>query len=272
METQKNDEKNIVLELKRQLGRMMVQVDYMYRNDREMSRLDLDILMEHTRDLYDLLCDYQADNVSFDDEKNEIVEKEINEGGEVIKRDVELEIEKPEEVLNEPDVNGENDGYEIAENQQVTKHILDVDDDELDEEDWEDEEDETFRVEPINVDDFEDSPMLIQPQEEKIVEPEPEQKPEPTLEPEDNSLAARLQRAHVSDIRMAIGINDKVMIVNDLFRGSVERYNKSIDALNDFPTLSGAKVYMSELQIELQWDTESDAYKMLNDLVERRFV
>ena len=111
--------------------------------------------------------------------------------------------------------------------------------------------------------------MLIPPQE-NVVQTVPDPEPEP--EPEDNSLAARLQRAHVSDIRMAIGINDKVMIVNDLFNGSVERYNKSIDALNDFPTLSGARVYMSELQIELQWDTESFAYKMLNDLVERRFV
>ena len=279
METQKNDEKNIVLALKRQLGRMMVQVDYMYRNDREMSQLDLDILMEHTRELYDLLCDYQADNVNFDDEKPDFVEKEINEGGEVIKHDVELEIETPEEVMKEPDVNGENDGDEkayhseqeekkedVVENEPVeeeqpeaVKHVLEVSDDDIDNEDWEDEEDETFRVEPINEDDYEDSPMLIAPEAEKPVV-------------EDYSLAARLQRAHVSDIRMAIGINDKVMIVNDLFNGSVERYNKSIDALNDFPTLSGAKVYMSELQIELQWDTESQAYKMLNDLVERRFV
>ena len=60
MDTQKNDEKNIVLELKHQLGRMMVQVDYMYRNDREMSRLDLDIMMERTREFYELLCDYQS--------------------------------------------------------------------------------------------------------------------------------------------------------------------------------------------------------------------
>ncbi len=297
METQKNDEKNIVLELKRQLGRMMVQVDYMYRNDREMSRLDLDILMEHTRDLYDLLCDYQADNVKFDDEKPEFVEKEINEGGEMIKHDVELEIETPEEVLNEPDVNGENDGDEIAyclehaqeeekvaDNQQVeedkpevVKHVLEFDDDDIDDEDWEDEEDETFHVEPINTDDFEDSPMIIPPQEVKPVEEEQhieEEKPVVEEKPviEDNSIAARFQRAHVSDIRLAMGINDKVMIINELFMGSVERYNKSIDALNDFPTLSGAKVYMSELQIELQWDTESQAYKMLNDLVERRFV
>ena len=310
METQKNDEKNIVLELKRQLGRMMVQVDFMYRNDREMSRLDLDLLMEHTRDLYDLLCDYQSDKITADVPAEDDVVTEINEGGEVIKRDVELEIETPEEVLDEPQVVEPQD---VA----VTKHVLDVDEDDIDEEDWEDEDDEMFRVEPEakpapepqaepepepepeQVPETEPEPEQA-PEPEVEFEPEPAAEPEPELapepesepelapepepepkkepeseavkEPEDNSLVARLQRAHVSDIRMAIGINDKVMIVNDLFNGSVERYNKSIDALNDFPTLSGARVYMSELQIELQWDLESAAYKMLNDLVERRFV
>ena len=291
MDTQKNDEKNIVLQLKRQLGRMMVQVDYMYRNDREMSRLDLDIMMERTREIYNLLCDYQADSVEKDVVEKEIVNTEINEGGELKNRNVELEIETPEDILREPepveeeeaveedehiqeekiieddDVQPENeentsdDVNEVIEEEIVedkpeeiseetpeeTKHVLEVSEDDEDEEDWEDEDDEIFHIEP------------------ESKEPE-------VMEPEDNSLAARLQRAHVSDIRMAIGINDKVMIVNDLFGGSVERYNKSVDALNDFPTLSGAKVYMSELQIELQWDTECQAYKMLNDLVERRFV
>lgn len=257
METQKNDEKNIVLELKRQLGRMMVQVDYMYRNDREMSQLDLDILMEHTRDLYDLLCDYQADNVKFDEERPDFIEKEINEGGEVIKRDVELEIETPEEVMKEPDVNGENDGDD--------KGLEAKDDDDIDDEDWEDEEDETFHIEPINEDDYEDSPMIVPAQKET---PAVEQKPVM----EDNSLAAKLQRTPVTDIRAALGINDKMMIINDLFKGSVERFNKSIDALNEFPTLSGARIYLSELQIELQWDPESLACALLYDLVERRFI
>ncbi len=257
METQKNDEKNIVLELKRQLGRMMVQVDYMYRNDREMSQLDLDILMEHTRDLYDLLCDYQADNVKFEEETPDFIEKEINEGGEVIKRDVELEIETPEEVMKEPDVKGENDGDD--------KGLDAKDDDDIDDEDWEDEEDETFHIEPINEDDYEDSPMIVPAQKES---PAVEQKPVM----EDNSLAAKLQRTPVTDIRAALGINDKMMIINDLFKGSVERFNKSIDALNEFPTLSGARIYLSELQIELQWDPESLACALLYDLVERRFI
>ena len=241
METQKNDEKNIVLELKRQLGRMMVQVDYMYRNDREMSRLDCDIMMEHTRELYDLLCDYQAGDTNnhlpedvVDDRAMNI---EINEGGEMIKHDVELEIEKPEEVINEPVANVENNNEE--------NDLADDDDDSLDDEaDWEDEGDEMFRVEPT---------------EEKPVE-------------EDNSLAAKLKRTPINDIRAELSINDKIMIINNLFKGSLDRFNKSIDALNEFPTLSGSRIYLSELQIELQWDVESPAYKLLYDLVERRFI
>lgn len=269
METQKNDEKNIVLEMKRLLGRMMVQVDYMYRNDREMSRLDLDIMMERTREFYELLCDYQSDKVVKEVVEQEPVSTEINEGGELINRDVEFEIETPEEVLDEPEVTEgkadeetemsfeeENEEVaepqeEVVENQEETPENIEeepaeenneVAAEDEDEEDWEDEDDEVFHVEPV------------------------------VKEPEDNSLAAKLTRAHVDDIRLALGINDKVMIINDLFNGSVERYNKSIDALNDFPTLSGARVYMSELQIELQWDTECQSYKMLNDLVERRFI
>ena len=256
METQKNDEKNIVLELKHQLGRMMVQVDYMYRNDREMSRLDLDIMMERTRDLYDLLCDYQAgtnQHSPVEEVEEDPHNTEINEGGELINRDVDFcddehEIHHPEMVDRIPD--------NIVDEPVKCDEPVAEDEDE----DWEDEGDEMFRVEQP-VEELQETLVEVEDAEEEAVP-----------EPEDNSLAAKLQRAHVSDIRLALGINDKVMIINELFRGSVDRYNKSIDALNDFPTLSGARVYMSELQIELQWDTESPAYKMLNDLVERRFV
>lgn len=231
METQKKSENNVMLEMKRLLSRMMVQVDYMLRNDREMSRLDFDVMMEYTRDFYGILCDCQLDMQEFEDLKRKNISTEINEGGELINRDVELEIETP------------NDNVDVDEDHEDYEDKMDKEDNE-NEEDWEDEDDEVFRVE--------------------------QQEPEQELE--DNSLAAKLQRTPISDIRTAIGINDKMMIINDLFGGSFERYSKSLNALNEFPTLSGAKVYMSELQIELQWDTESQAYKLLNDLVERRFL
>ena len=265
METQKN-ENNIVLEMKRLLGRMMVQVDYMYRNDREMSRLDLDIMMERTREFYELLCDYQSDGVTKEAVENveanhDSTDIEINEGGELINRDVEFEIETPAEVLEEPEQEPEQEPEVVEEEEKQEEEPVNEEErpDDEDEEDWEDEDDEMFHVESVE----EMQETLVEAEDSEDVTPE---------EPEDNSLAARLQRTPVDDIRMALGINDKVMIINDLFKGSVERYNKSVDALNDFPTLSGAKVYMSELQIELQWDTESQAYKMLNDIVERRFI
>ncbi len=137
---------------------------------------------------------------------------------------------------------------------------------------------------------------LIDSDTDSAPEPEPEPEPEepeeedsgirtyrivreniPTLgdlleKTEDNSLVARLQRKPVSDLISAIGINDKFLFLNELFGGSMEKYNKSIRSLNSFSTLLGAKTYMSELQIEFQWDCSSDAYKKLADLVERRFI
>lgn len=241
METQKNNE-NIILNLRRQIGKMMVQVDFLYRNGREMSQFDYDILMDRTRELYEYLIDCQTDNVNYeqDDEKS-------------AGNDVEFEIETPEthdEVAGEPE----------------EKHDADLDD-----EDWEDEEDVTFSVEPLSLktDEVEEEAEI---QEETVVQEEVAEEPLHEDIPEDNSLAAHLQRQPVSDIKDAIMLNDRIMMINDLFKGSSERYTKAVNELNEFPTLGGALVYMSELRVEFQWDVESEAYLKLKGLVERRFL
>ncbi|MCQ2322887.1 MAG: hypothetical protein MJZ47_04630 [Bacteroidales bacterium] len=224
---------------------MMVQVDFLYRNGREMSQFDYDILMDRTRELYEYLIDCQTDNVNYeqDDEKS-------------AGNDVEFEIETPEthdEVAGEPE----------------EKH-----DDDLDDEDWEDEEDVTFSVEPLNLktDDVEEEKEETGIQVKAEVQEEVTEEPLHEDIPEDNSLAAHLQRQPVSDIKSAIMLNDRIMMINDLFKGSSERYTKAINELNEFPTLGGALVYMSELRVEFQWDVESEAYLKLKELVERRFL
>ena len=88
---------------------------------------------------------------------------------------------------------------------------------------------------------------------------------------EDNSLAAKLQQNPGRDLRTVIGINDKFLFVNELFGGSMEKYNKSIDNLNDLKTLNGALIYLNELKIELQWNNSNEAYQKLADLVRRKF-
>ena len=88
---------------------------------------------------------------------------------------------------------------------------------------------------------------------------------------EDNSLAAKLQQNPIRDLKSVIGINDKFLFVNELFGGSMEKYNKSIDNLNDLKTLNGALIYLNELKIELQWNSSNEAYQKLKDLVSRKF-
>ena len=88
---------------------------------------------------------------------------------------------------------------------------------------------------------------------------------------DDNTLAAKLQQAPIRDLKSAIGINDKFLFVNELFGGSMERYSKSIDNLNDLKTLNGAMIYLNELKIELQWNSSNEAYQKLKSLVSHKF-
>ena len=88
---------------------------------------------------------------------------------------------------------------------------------------------------------------------------------------EDHSLAAKLQQNPVRDLKSVIGINDKFLFVNELFGGSMEKYNKSIENLNDLKTLNGAMIYLNELKIELQWNSSNEAYQKLAELVRRKF-
>lgn len=88
---------------------------------------------------------------------------------------------------------------------------------------------------------------------------------------EDHTLAAKLQQNPVRDLKSVIGINDKFLFVNELFGGSMEKYNKSVENLNDLKTLNGAMIYLNELKIELQWNSSNEAYQKLTELVKRKF-
>ncbi len=88
---------------------------------------------------------------------------------------------------------------------------------------------------------------------------------------DDNSLNAKYQHTPVNDLKTAIGLNDKFLLVNELFGGSMEKYTKSIDNLNDLKTLNGAMIYLNELKVELQWNSSNEAYKKLWTLVAQKF-
>lgn len=261
METQKNDE-NIILKLKRHLGKMMVQVDFLYRNGRSLEQFDYDILMDRTREFYELLIDSQE--FKQDINQNQSLDDSQDANDEPVNDDVEFEIEMP----------GGNENHAEEPIPDEEENPDEKEDDDSDDEDWEDEEDVTFSVEPVDSDDDEEENTDDEEDGGKYEETDSVNPANPATDniPEDNSLAARLQRRPISDIKSAVTLNDRIMMIHDLFKGSEERYSKTIDVLNEFPTVGGAIVYLSELRVELQWDVESEAYTKLQELVERRFL
>ncbi len=88
---------------------------------------------------------------------------------------------------------------------------------------------------------------------------------------EETSIAEKMQKSQFSNIREAIGINEKFLFINELFNGDMGRYNKILDDINGLATKQGVDTYLFELKIQFQWADESDAYNRLVELCERKF-
>ena len=281
MEQRNNKQDCVIFEIESLLNKMSNQVNFLIRKEMTMSQLDIDLLMENTRKLYDTICSIKLGVRSEELGIEENTDSDIDTDSEL--------IELSTDELIDSDTDSEEDVEDADMVWDFTKEELGVRSEELGIE--EEEDSEVIEFEDENEDNEDNEEGIIDSSDDEIVESKEEEKEEdsgirtyrivrenaPTLgdlleKSEDNSLAARLQRKPVSDLITAIGINDKFLFLNELFGGSMEKYNKSIRSLNSFSTLLGAKTYMSELQIEFQWDCTSDAYKKLNDLVERRFI
>jgi hypothetical protein len=85
-------------------------------------------------------------------------------------------------------------------------------------------------------------------------------------------LMHMLKDTPIRDLRKAIGINDRFVFINDLFRGDEAMYERSIKTINSFNIFPEAEYWMTrELQIKLGWDNEKEIVQHFYQLVKRRF-
>ena len=76
----------------------------------------------------------------------------------------------------------------------------------------------------------------------------------------------------IRDLRKAIGINDRFVFINELFRGDEPMYERSIKTINGFNIYTEAEYWMNrELKIKLGWDDTRENVKHFYQLVKRRF-
>jgi len=76
----------------------------------------------------------------------------------------------------------------------------------------------------------------------------------------------------IRDLKKAIGINDRYLFINELFRGDEIMYERSLKTINGFNIFPEAQYWIErELKLKLGWNNDSIAVEHFDQLVKRRF-
>ena len=73
----------------------------------------------------------------------------------------------------------------------------------------------------------------------------------------------------ITELRQAIGLNDKFLMIRDLFGGDAARYEATIDTLDEFDDLDECIIYIVE---NFRWNPDLEAAKLLVSLIERKLA
>lgn len=82
-----------------------------------------------------------------------------------------------------------------------------------------------------------------------------------------SALAEEITHTKIASLREAIGINDKFLMIRDLFDGDGEAYDEAIDSLDGFDSLDDCMIHIVE---NYEWNPDSEGAKFLMQLLERK--
>ena len=88
-----------------------------------------------------------------------------------------------------------------------------------------------------------------------------------SLQSDNIDVATKIAASEVRTLRGAMGLNDKIMIMRDLFGGDAAQFDAVIDELEAQPSLDDALIYISGYA----WNSASEGAKMLMNLLKLKF-
>ena len=76
----------------------------------------------------------------------------------------------------------------------------------------------------------------------------------------------------IKDLKKAIGINDRHIFINELFRGDEVMYERSLKTINGFRIFAEAEYWIErELKVKLGWEEHKETTRHFYQLIKRRF-
>ena len=119
-----------------------------------------------------------------------------------------------------------------------------------------------------------EAPVVEEPVVEPVPAPQPEATAEPVTEPTQprhnatQPLQTSLFGPAVEDIRQAISLGDRFLFQRELFAGNGELMQKTLDEINNLGSLNEAMDYVLD---NFDWDKESTAVQLFENVLKRRF-
>lgn len=261
-------------EIKIILETLSEQINTISQHQGKIPQIEVDIIMANIRKLYERLGDLNELNG-----KRVAVKTEM-----VFAQEPEAPVETQEEPITETEITIKP---VIAENEIKVEA----------------EEKSSKKIEkPLEIELFEEEPAKQEEEKPALVELPKKIKPEPPTssdlfsttektiiadkfkestksvnekffgEKNDNTVAGKIGKSSITSIKSAIGINDKFLFINHLFKGDLQEYNKCIDKLNACDTIEVATKALEELKESHQWNNVDEAYQKLEDLVVRKLL
>ena len=120
----------------------------------------------------------------------------------------------------------------------------------------------------------EPEPVVELPIVEPVVEPAPAPAPEPAPAPAPQPAPRPVPQqtslfgTAVEDIRQAISLGDRFLFQRELFAGNGELMQKTLDDINTLSSLGEAMGYVRD---HFDWDKDSTAVQLFENVLKRRF-
>jgi len=260
----------------------------------KIPQIELDIMMANTRKLYERLYDLNklnsadqktiitetipdpitetviapAENAEVQPEK-ETVEEEVKEPKIEIsfeekeeipeKTPAKTNLEKTKEIVFEPeDIKKEEEPAQEIKSEEIEPPVAEIKPAKSGKKEKENVDLFSLNEKETLADKFKETPKSMN---DKIASGKP-----------DKTLADKIGKTSISSLKNAIGINDKFLFINELFKGDIQEYNKTIDKLNSYSQLEECTAILDELKAKYKWAEKPDAYQKLEDLLIRKFL
>lgn len=86
-------------------------------------------------------------------------------------------------------------------------------------------------------------------------------------------LSQSLTSTPIKDLKKGIGVNDRFLFINELFRGDEAMYERSIKTIQSFSIYAEAEFWIRrELKVKIGWHDNHPIVKQFDQLVKRRFL